>query len=99
MARSQNSPGTKKQNSNKKTEQAGSNPAVPGSLIAMANGGAGGNEFTAISSSAGQAWSTVNITPAADGLAGGTRYDGAAAVDAFGNVHVAYIQDPATGRP
>ena len=51
------------------------NPAVPGSLVAMSNGGTLPNEFTAISTSSGQSWTTINLGPADDGLAGGDRFD------------------------
>ncbi|MEK7426277.1 MAG: LEPR-XLL domain-containing protein, partial [Actinomycetota bacterium] len=70
------------------------NPAIPSNLVAMANGGALPNEFTAFSTNSGQDWTTINIGPAEDGLAGGDRFDGAVAVDAFGNVHVVYMQRP-----
>jgi hypothetical protein len=38
-------------------------PATPGNLVAMANGGAASNEFTAFSTDAGATWSMSPVGP------------------------------------
>lgn len=73
------------------------NPTRPGNLVVMSNGGAGTNEFTANSTDAGANWTTVGVGNAQDGLgATGSRFDGATAIDAFGNVHIVYQARPTT---
>ena len=73
------------------------NPTQAGNLVVMSNGGAATNEFTATSADAGANWTAVGVGNTQDGLgATGSRFDGAAAVDDFGNVHIVYMARPTT---
>jgi hypothetical protein len=66
------------------------NPTNPANLSVTSNGG-GGNEFTANSTNAGTTFTTRTLGNIQDGLGGGSRFDGAATFDRFGNLHVIYI--------
>jgi len=79
-------------------------PVHPGNVVVLSNGGFGAagsalrsSEFTAFSNNAGANWSVVPITMTQDARNSSDRFDGAAAVDDFGNVHIVYMRRPPAG--
>lgn len=78
------------------------NPTNPGNLVVMSNGGAATNEFTAYSSDAGSTFTSSPVGNAQDGqgaAAGASRFDGAVAIDSFGNIHIVYMARPVSPGP
>lgn len=80
------------------------NPMDPGNVVVLSNGGFGAagtalrsSEFTAYSQDAGAKWNVVPITMTQDGRNSSDRFDGAAAVDDFGNIHIVYMRRPPGG--
>ncbi len=80
------------------------NPTDPGNVVVMSNGGFGAagtalrsSEFTAFSQDAGANWTVVPITMTQDGRNSTDRFDGATAVDDFGNTHIVYMRRPPGG--
>ncbi len=75
------------------------NPTNPLNVVAMANGGTtdATAEFIANSFDGGITWTIRSLSAAQDGVTAtgvARRFDGAAAFDRFGNLHVVYMADP-----
>ena len=76
------------------------NPLAPGNAVLLSNGGLAQDgvlsqaQFVAMTKDAGVTWQKLGITTTQDGRDATERFDGATAIDDFGNVHVVYMRRP-----
>jgi len=79
------------------------NPQAPGNVVLTSNGGLASSgslasaEFVAWTKDAGVTWQKLGITMSQDGRDSTNRFDGASAVEDFGNVHIVYMRRPTSG--